>query len=88
MVYIEIEPDLNECVETKARKEYKKLSSLVMKGNKERSLCQRLELLRLFLETADFGKLRSTSERFLVKDKRVIFLIWEKSGKVACTMKV
>jgi len=88
MVSIKIKPELHECVETKAKKEYQRISGLVLNGNKQKGLLKRLELLRLFLETADFPRLRSDSEKYLEKGHEVIFLISDKCGSAITTMQV
>ena len=88
MICLKIVPELNECIETKARKEFQRISSLVMQGHNQRSLIQRLELLRLFLETADFRKLRSDSEQMLMKGKKITFVISEESGRAVFKMKI
>jgi hypothetical protein len=44
----------------------------------DKELEQKIELLRAFLESADFNKLRSQSEGYLMQGKRVKFVIcWE-----------
>lgn len=85
---IKIVPEINACIETKAKKEYQHICNLVSQGGTERSLIQRLELLRLFLETADFRKLRSDSEQLLIQGKRITFVISEKSGSAVFKMDV
>jgi len=88
MTRLEIVPELSECIETKARKEYQRISSLVMQGNTEVALARRLELLRVFLESADFPKLRSDSEQLLAEGKRITFVISQRSGRAVCKMEV
>lgn len=86
--YLEIYPDLSECVETKARKEYNRLSSLLLSGSNETGLIEQLEVLRHFLAISDFRALRSKSEKFLVEGKIVKFLLSKRSGKTCCEMRV
>jgi len=88
MTRLKIVPELNECIETKARKEYQRVCDLVMQGNKEDALPRRLELLRVFLESADFRKLRSDSEPLLAEGKRITFVISQRSGRAVCKMEV
>jgi len=88
MTRLEIVPELSECIETKARKEYQRISSLVMQENKEVALARRLELLRVFLESADFPKLRCDSERLIAEGKRITFVISHRSGRAVCKMEV
>ena len=75
-------------METQAKRQYNQtLSELLKKGN-EAELAERLETLRLFLESADFNKLRSESERHLVEGKRVKFILHLEDGKPEYEMKV
>jgi hypothetical protein len=68
-----LEPDTAHCVETIAKKEYERVLSLLMKSNQADSqLDDRLELLRFFLESADFGNLRSRCDEFLIAGRRVV----------------
>jgi hypothetical protein len=69
---ITLEPDTSHCVETVAKKEYERVLGLLMKDSQEDSqLEERLELLRFFLESADFGDLRSRCDEFLLNGRRV-----------------
>ena len=87
-LYLEIYPDLSECVETKARKEYNRLSSLLLSDSNETGLIEQLEVLRHFLDTSDFRALRSASEKFLIEGKIVKFLLSNRSGNTCCEMRV
>jgi len=40
-----------------------------------------ITLLKAFLETMDFGKLRSESDQYLIQGKRVKFVIYWKEDK-------
>jgi hypothetical protein len=54
------------CVETAAKNELRRLTELLMETedvSEVNSLGEKLELLREFLETADFNALRSSDER-------------------------
>jgi len=62
-------------------------SELLDKGE-EGELWERFETLRLFLEQADFSKLRSESEKHLVEGKRVKFIVHLEEGKPKYEMKV
>jgi len=57
-------------------------------GREDKKLEERIELLKAFLESADFKKLRSQSERYLVEGKRVKFIIRWKEGKPSYEMVV
>ncbi len=81
MVKIELVAGLNNCIETVARREYAAVLRQLLtpgKGNKE--LEEKLETLRLFLETADFTKLRSESERQLMTGRAVRFVVYLENG--------
>jgi hypothetical protein len=69
---IKLEPSLSHCIEAVAKREYERVLSLLLKGKQEdQQLAEELELLRLFLESADFVQLRSRCEEFLLAGKCV-----------------
>jgi hypothetical protein len=69
---ITLEPSLSHCVETVARRERDGVLGLLLSGeHKDRSLEQRFALLRLFLESVDFGELRSRCQEPLLAGRRV-----------------
>ncbi len=77
MMKIEIVPYLEHCVENIARRRHAELARRLIAGEPGGEETEKeLELLRMFLETADFGKLRSESEKHLVKGGNVRFLLW------------
>jgi len=79
---IELFPALDLCIEGTAKQEYKKSTDEYMRmGKKDRKLEQKIELLRMFLETADFRKLRAESEKHLIEGKRVKFILTLEKGK-------
>ena len=83
MVPIELKPNLSSCIETLSKKEYEQtLNLLLKKGSVDEELGERLEVLRLFLESTDFGHLRSQYEGYLAGGKKVTFLIYPEEGKV------
>jgi translation initiation factor IF-3 len=83
-VIIELEPSLSSCIETLAKREYEKALSTILKtGTEDEELSERLEVLRLFLESTDFGTLRSQYEKYLEKGKKVKFRIYSTKGKVS-----
>ena len=49
---------------------------------------EKLETLRLFLETADFRKLRAESEKHLAEGKSVRFTVYFEDGVLRCEMQV
>lgn len=72
MIHIKLEPNLSHCIETVAKREYERVLSLLLKGKEEDPwLAEALELLRVFLESADFGQLRSLCDEFLLAGKHV-----------------
>jgi len=76
---IELFPTLEHCIETAAREEFWDSASRYMEsGERDSELEQRIQLLKAFLESSDFRKLRSESERLLMTGKTVRFVIrWE-----------
>ena len=76
MQTIELVPDLDHCIETVAKKKHSELVQILLEskaGNSE--IEEKLETLRLFLETADFRKLRSESEKQLIEGKNAKFTV-------------
>ena len=87
MVPIEIKPTLTICIESLSKIEYERTLNLLLKnGSLDEELGERLEALRIFLESTDFGHLRSQYERYLDEGKEVIFLIFMDKGKVGYKM--
>jgi hypothetical protein len=84
IVPIELKPDLSSCIETLSKREYERTLNLLLKeGNVNEELGERLEALRLFLESTDFGHLQSQYEGYLMEGKKVAFLIYPDKGKVS-----
>jgi hypothetical protein len=84
MVPIELKPNLSSCIETLSKQEYERTLSLLLKKKPiDEGLGERLEVLRLFLESTDFGHLRSQYEGYLTEGKKVTFLIYLEEGKVS-----
>ena len=84
MVPIELQPNLSSCIETLSKQEYERtLNLLLKKGPVNEGLGERLEVLRLFLESTDFGHLRSQYEGYLTEGKKVTFRIYLEEGKVS-----
>jgi len=57
-------------------------------GREDKKLEEKIELLKAFLESMDFKKLRSQSERYLVEGKQVKFVICRKKDKINYEMVV
>ena len=88
MTYIELVPELEACVETQAKRQYNQVLSELLKKGEEPELAEKLELLRLFLEAADFNRLRSESEKHLVAGKKVKFILHLEKGRPEYEMKI
>jgi len=86
-VHIELEPELEACVETQTKRRYNQISGKLLKKGNDNELAEKLEILRLFIESADFNKLRSESEKHLVEGKRVKFILYLEKGKPKYEMK-
>jgi hypothetical protein len=83
MVCIELKPNLSSCIETLSKREYERTLNLLLKeGRVDEKLGERLEVLRLFLESADFGHLRGQYEGYLTEGKEVTFLIYPEGERV------
>jgi len=84
---IELIPTLDHCIESAARQELQRSADEYMqRGNKK--LERKIVLLRMFLEIADFRKLRAESERLLVEGGKVKFILTEAKGKPEYEMNV
>ncbi len=77
---IELVPDLSHCIQTRAKQEYAAAMSQLMAGDESPDLEQRLELLRAFLEEADFSRLRRESEEHLTQGRKVRFVLSGSAG--------
>ena len=79
---IEFKPSLSECIQTLARREYQQgLQRYLASTENSQELQGRIELLRLFLESADFSKLRVESEKWLSAGRSVKFIVILENGK-------
>jgi hypothetical protein len=86
---IELVPSLSHCIETTAREEFwNSVNQYMESGQKDKKLEEKIELLKAFLESADFKKLRSRSERHLIQGKQVKFVIRWKEGTLSYKMMV
>jgi len=84
IVPIELKPNLSSCIKTLSKKKYDRTLNLILKkGLVNDELGERLEVLRLFLESTDFGDLRSQYEGYLAEGKKVTFQIYSEEGKVS-----
>ena len=84
---VELLPSLSHCIETVAKEEYWSSVNKFMEGEQEdKELQQKIELLKAFLESMDFRKLRSQSEEYLIQGKTVKFVIYWKENKPSYDM--
>lgn len=82
MLRVELFPDLSHCVQTQAKKEYSEtMKKLLAAEGQSEVLEEKLELLRLFLEEADFKDLRRESERLLTQGSQVKFTVYLEAGR-------
>ncbi len=89
MESIELFPSLSHCIETIAREEFwNSVNQYMESGQEDKRLEERIELLKAFLESADFKKLRSQSEKHLLEGKQVKFVISWKEDKLGYEMVV
>ena len=75
-------------MQTQAKRQYNKTLSELLNKGEEGELAEKLELLRLFLESADFNKLRGEYEKHLIEGKKVKFILHLEEGKPEYEMKV
>ena len=88
MLKVELIPDLTYCIETVAKREHAAvLKKLLKSGQGNKELEEKLEILRLFLETADFKQLRVKSEKRLMEGKEVKFVVY-RDKDLKCEMQV
>jgi hypothetical protein len=81
-------PTLDACIETQAKQLFNQATSILLKNPDDSILQQRFKTLRLFLEQADFHKLRAESEPLLLDGKKVTFTVWREGSKARWEMKV
>lgn len=88
MLRVKLHPDLSRCIETVARDEYERGLRSLLAGEGGERLAERTELLRLFLETADFSDLRRQSERYLLEGKKVASIVYMAEGALRYELQV
>lgn len=87
MKVVTINPTLDVCVETQAKRLFNQTASQLLKSPENPSFQEQLETLRLFLKQADFHYLRAESEPLLLEGKKVVFKIWREGDDVKWQMK-
>ena len=75
-------------METQAERQYNKILRELLKKGDDKELGEKLETLRLFLESADFNKLRGESEPHFVAGRKVKFILHLEEGKPEYEMKI
>jgi hypothetical protein len=89
MLKIDLVPTLSQCIETVAKKDYDEtVRQLLASGEHNRKLLEIVGLLKNFLETADFKKLRAESERHLVEGRYVKFVVYAEGGVSKYEMRI
>ena len=86
-IQIVLTPTVSHCIETVAKREYwKNVNTYLKKRKGNKRLEGEIELLRFFLETADFAKLRRQSEEHILHGKQVKFILSIKNKKLLYEM--
>ena len=85
---VAIEPELEACVETKAKRQYNQIMGELINQGEKRELAEKLEILRLFLESGELPGLRRESERHLVDGRKVKFIFYLEKGRPKYEMKI
>ncbi len=75
-------------METQAKRQYNQIAGELLRKGEDKELVEKFEILRLFLESADFSKLRRESEKHLVEGKKVKFTVRREAGQPRYEMKV
>jgi translation initiation factor IF-3 len=88
-IRIELIPTLSHCIETIAKREYwRSVDEYLKKRKEDKELEEKIELLKSFLETEDFGVLRRQLEKHLMNGKQVKFNLSIRNGEQAHEMTV
>ncbi len=78
---IELFPSLSHCIETTAKQEFWKSVDGYTEKQGDKELEGKIELLKAFVESMDFRKLRRESEKYLIEGKEVRFIIRWKGNR-------
>jgi len=88
-IRIVLTPTVSHCIETVAKREYwKNVNNYLKKRKEDKRLEGKIELLRSFLETADFANLRRQSEEHILHGKQVQFIVSIRNKKLLYEMTV
>lgn len=86
---MQLYPTLEHCIETTARHEFNRMvEHCLAAGEVDKHSADRIDLLRNFLETADFRALRQESSFYLIMGEKVRFVLSDNEGKVCCRMEI
>jgi hypothetical protein len=89
MLELELVPTLSQCIETVAKKRHDEtVRQLLTSGKHSRKLLETATLLKNFLETADFRKLRAESEALLTEGREVKFVLRFDGGTLKYEMRL
>ena len=79
---IELTPTLSSCIETTAKREYQDcVQRYLQLGEENKELEEKIEHLRMFLESMDFKELRRQSEKYLIEGRNVRFVPYMEDGR-------
>ena len=79
---IEFLPSLSHCIETVAREEFWSLVNKYMESVQEdKEVENNIKLLKAFLESMDFKRLRRESEEHLTQGRTIKFVVYWKEGE-------
>ena len=89
MSEIVLHPDRCHCIQTVAKHEYERiLKELLNEVEVNVVLEERFQMLKAFLESADFAELRRSYEPYLVEGKSVVFTLRSMEGSIAYEFQV
>jgi hypothetical protein len=89
MQTLELYPTLECCIETAARQEFTRLAAdCLNRGNVDSEGEAKIEMLRDFLQTADFGALRQESAFYLIVGEQVRFVLTDNGENLSCRLEV
>ncbi len=89
MTEISLEPNLSTCIQTLARRQHERIvRQLLTPGKENPELEKKAEMLRMFLESTDFRRLRSEYEPHLVNGKKVKFTFRLVTDKTKYSVKI
>lgn len=89
MPTLDLYPTLEHCIETTARSEFNRLATYCLNGGVlDAESESRIDILRDFLETADFRTLRQESAFWLIVGQKVRFTLTDNGENLSYRMEV